>query len=78
LLHVTARNALNDADKATAPPIGALLWTPAETAYVLSVTAHTVLNLHRGGALRGVMVGRHLRFRPADVRNYVDALEPAY
>jgi len=72
---VTARNASNDADKPTAPPVDAMLWTPAETAHGLSVTAYTVLNLHRGGALRGVMVGRHLRFRPADVRTYVDALE---
>lgn len=76
MLLVAARNASSDEHKSTAPAVGALLWTPTETAYVPSDTAHTVLNLHRGGALRGVMVGRHLRFRPADGRTYVDALEP--
>ena len=74
---MTTPHGSNDADKPTAPPAGVLLWTAEQTAYVLSVTPNTVRGLYRGGGLRGVMVGRYLRFRPADVRTYVDALEPA-
>lgn len=46
-----------------------------ETAAVLGVTPDTIENLHRTGQLRGVKVGKHLRWRPRDIVRFVDALE---
>lgn len=55
------------------------LWllTDEQTAKLLAVTPDTIRNLHRTGQLRGVLVGRHLRWRPADVRHFIDNLRPA-
>ena len=52
-------------------------WAADEVAAVLGVSGDCVKNLHRLGQLVGVKVGRSLRWRPADVRTYVEALEPA-
>ena len=60
-------------------PTGALprwLWTAEEVAAVLGVTPDCVKNLHRVGQLAGVMVGRHRRWRPEDVRDFVQTLKP--
>ena len=46
-----------------------------ETAAVLRVRESTVENLHRTGQLRGVIIGRHLRWRVQDVKRFVDELK---
>jgi len=46
-----------------------------EVARLLTVPADTVRNLHRTGQCPGVLVGRHLRWRLADVEQYVNNLE---
>ena len=51
-----------------------LLWTADDVALLLGVTEHSVKNQYRVRALRGVLMGRHLRFRPSDVRDYIDSL----
>ena len=61
----------------TADELAAVLRTADEVGVLLGVSADTVKNLHRMGQLVGVKVGRSLRWRPADVRAFVEALEPA-
>ena len=51
-----------------------LLLTREEVAAVLQVPADTVDNLHRVRHLRGCRVGKHLRWRPDDVRSFVAKL----
>jgi hypothetical protein len=53
-----------------------LLLTAEDVGRLLQVEAATVHNLHRLGRLRGVRVGRELRWRFADVRRFVDELKP--
>lgn len=57
-------------------PLIPLVLTAAEAAAMLNVPPVTLVNLHRIGALRGVLVGRHLRWKPADVAAFVESLEP--
>jgi len=45
-----------------------------DVARLLQVPEDTVRNLHRTGQLRGVLVGRHLRWKPEDVRRFVIGL----
>ena len=52
------------------------LWNAGEVAAVLGVTEDCVKNLHRTYSLRGVLVGRNLRWRPRDVERYVQGLKP--
>ncbi len=52
-----------------------LTWTADETAAVLGVTPDAIRNLHRVSRLQGVLIGRSLRWRPADVRAFVEGLE---
>ena len=47
-----------------------------EAAAVLAVSADTIRNLHRVGALPGVKVGRHRRWRVCDVKAFVEGMEP--
>ena len=56
------------------PTNGPLLLKDEEVATLLAVSAETVKTLHRTRQLRGVLVGRHLRWRPADVEKYVAGL----
>jgi hypothetical protein len=51
-----------------------ILLTKREVARVLRVAEHCVANLHRAGKLAAVKVGRVLRWRPGDVRQYVKEL----
>ncbi len=51
-----------------------LLMTKDEVATALQVPPDTVTHLHRDGQLRGVMVGKHLRWRPEDVHAFVQGL----
>lgn len=50
--------------------------TMAVVAKLLTVTTETVQTLHRTGQLRGVIIGRHLRWRPDDVRRFIAELKP--
>ena len=59
----------------TAELMGQLLLDKDQTAAVLNVPPATIENLHRARLLRGCLVGKHLRWRPSDVRKYVDSLE---
>lgn len=56
------------------PAPAPLLLDKDGVAAMLTVSADTVLNLHRVRALPGVLVGKHLRWRPADVVAYVEKL----
>ena len=51
-----------------------LFLSAEEAADMLGVTPGTVLHQRRIGRLRGVMVGRYLRFRPDDVRAFAAEL----
>lgn len=51
-----------------------ILLTKAEVGEVLRVPAATIENLHRVGQLRGVMVGKHLLWKPETVRRFVEGL----
>ena len=51
-----------------------LLLTASQVAKALGVPEDTIRNLHRVNTLKGVLCGKHLRWRPADVRAYVAAL----
>ncbi|GMU22981.1 MAG: hypothetical protein AMXMBFR13_30650 [Phycisphaerae bacterium] len=59
-------------DAAVAP----LVLTRDQVAAALQVSAETIEGLHRMGRLRGVRIGRHLRWRPGDVTAYVERLAP--
>ena len=59
--------------------ISRLLWDAHEAGLALGITANSVRRLHRlpdgsPGPLRGHVVGSRLKWRPADVRKYVDEL----
>lgn len=53
---------------------GSLVFTREQVAALLQVSEDTIANLHRTGQLRGVKIGKHLRWRPADVRAFVEGL----
>ena len=64
-----------DADTTTtARQVGKLVLTIEETAAVLQVPPATVKNLHATRQLTGVLVGKHLRWRPRDVEQFVQSL----
>lgn len=56
-------------------PVTRLLWDAEQTAEALSVRADTVKSLHRCGRLVGVKCGKHLRWVPRAVRDFVEALD---
>ena len=60
----------------TAELMGKLLLTREEVSQLLEVPPDTIANLHRVRLLLGVKVGKHLRWKPEDVRQYVDGLGP--
>lgn len=51
-----------------------LLWNAGQTATALSVSEATILNLHRTHQLEGVMIGKHLRWVPGRVVEFVNDL----
>lgn len=53
-----------------------LVLTADEVASMLTVPVDTIKNLHRTGQLRGVLIGKHLRWRRSDVLAFVEALKP--
>jgi excisionase family DNA binding protein len=57
---------------ATARPTLEPLLTAPQVAELLSASESLVYALRRAGKLRAVRVGTLLRFRPADVRAYID------
>lgn len=44
-------------------------------AAMLCVSSETVQNLHRTHQLRGIKIGKHLRWRPKDIEAFVEGLE---
>lgn len=60
----------------TAQLMAKLLLTREEVSQLLEVPADTIANLHRVRLLPGVKVGKHLRWKPEDVRQYVESLAP--
>lgn len=46
-----------------------------EVATILRVSEHTIKNLHRTHQLRAVKIGRHNRWRPNDVIEFVENLK---
>ena len=52
-----------------------LLLTREDVVVLLSVPPETIVNLHRTHQLRGVRVGKHVRWLPKDVQRFVDGLE---
>ena len=52
-----------------------LLLTAEAAAMALAVPEATIQNLHRTGQLRGILVGKHLRFSPAQLRAFVERLD---
>ena len=61
----------------TAELMAKLLLDKDQTASVLNVPPATIENLHRCRQLRGVLVGRNLRWKPETVRQDVDGLNPS-
>ena len=53
-----------------------LVLTRGQVAAMLQVTGDTIDNLHRTKQLVAVKCGKHLRWRPRDVTEYVEKLEP--
>lgn len=53
-----------------------LLLTREQVAELLAVPVDTVSNLHRMKLLRGIKIGKHLRWKPITIQNYVDGLAP--
>lgn len=62
------------ADSATRVPVaGDRLWTVHDTSLFLGVPVGTLYQWrHRGQGPRAYRVGRHLRYDPADVRQWLD------
>ena len=60
----------------TAELMAKLLLTREEVSQLLEVPADTITNLHRVRLLPGVKVGKHLRWKPEAVQEYVDGLAP--
>ena len=54
-----------------------LVLTKHDAAELLQVSEDTVENLHRCGELRAIKIGKHLRWRLADVEKFVLELQPA-
>ena len=47
----------------------------SQVARLLQVPESSVSNLHRLGALPGILIGRHLRWLPATLSAYLQSLE---
>ena len=60
----------------TAELMAKLLLTREEVSQLLEVPPDTIANLHRVRLLSGVKIGKHLRWRPGDVLQYVESLGP--
>lgn len=54
-----------------------LVLTGAQVGKLLQVPIDTVENLHRTDQLLGIMVGKHLRWWPDDVRKFAEDLARA-
>lgn len=51
-----------------------LLLTEAEAARVLSLSVRTLRDARKAGTLRYVLIGRAVRYTPADLTDYIDSL----
>ena len=54
---------------------GRFLWDANEVAFKLNISADGVKLLHRQRRLQGVLIGRHLRWKPRDVEMFVKDLD---
>lgn len=61
-------------DNGAIPDPTELLWTLEQTARALQVPTATIENQSRLGNLKAVSVGKHRRWRPADVRAFAESL----
>ncbi len=52
------------------------LWSYSEVGDLLGKSEDAVKDLYRVGQLRGVKVGKTIRFKPDHVREFVDSLQP--
>ena len=52
-----------------------LMLDAEEVGAVFRVPKDTVANFHRTRQLRGVMIGKHLRWRVQDVKRFVDEMK---
>lgn len=66
----------HSSQRATAQLMSQLLLDRSEVAVLLRVPENAVNHLHRCRQLRGVFVGRNLRWKPETVRQFVDELNP--
>lgn len=51
-----------------------LLWRDEDAAAWLQVPVASIRNAYRVGQLKGLLVGRHLRFHPDDIQTFVSRL----
>lgn len=76
-LRDVARAIVRD-DESTHTPVEILtshpVLTKAETSRVLKVPPSTVENLHRTRQLTGISVGKHLRWKLADIKHFIETL----
>jgi len=68
------RSSINAGHPTTSDLLSRLVLTDEEVAELLAVTTCTVQNLHRTGQLPGVKVGKHLRWTPLAVKDFVEQL----
>ena len=64
-------------DKVMAAQMEDKLWSVQDVSEYLGVPVHTIYSLRSAGSgPPGRMIGRRLRFRPQDVRDWVESLSP--
>ncbi len=64
-------DSLPESAPAALEPVPRLL-TTAQAAEALAISSRQVQTLAASGELRSVRIGRLLRFRPADLRSFID------
>ena len=69
-------NATDNGNATTQQLMSRLLLARPEVSLLLGIPEESVDYLHRMKRLRGVAVGKFLRWRPDDVQRFVDELEP--
>ena len=66
---------LNRVDLSTDELMSKLALTAKQVGLLLEVRAFSVDNLRKHGKLPAVQIGKHWRYRPADVRRYIQSLK---
>ena len=73
--NATTTESTNGTEVNTADLLSRLLLNRDEVAALLGVPPSTVTALHEGRVLRGVKISKYIRWRPEDVRAFVEGLE---